>query len=204
MQGGPWAQPFYPIPPGAYVGEARFPEAKRPGWATAAGIILIIGGSFVGLCVLPILIGGLMAPDGWLVAGSVGSIWAAGQLAAGIGILRRRSWARMLGTVLSVLGALLGILVIALLLLTIPFFGEPAFLEEVERDPELIELYGAGNVGAAMEQTMVLAVVFLCVMLGGAVVAYLCALYGVIRSSAYFAWRPPPGGLPTRSVPGGT
>ena len=207
-----WPPPVYWVPPAAFS-----PSVPRPGWTTSAAIILIASGSVFGFMTLLILLtipvavsgagmsGGLADPSidpkaadqvgraivaMSAVVGMVGIIWTAGHLAAGIGALRRRGWARVLGIVLSALGATLFLLLCALVLSTLAMYSDPAFRETLLSDPEIDELYRSGAYGDPV-QAAIIGTVTGAVMVGLLGVTYLCALYGLVRSAAYFAWRPP-------------
>jgi hypothetical protein len=111
------------------------PRAAVPGSVTAAAVILFVGAALTGLFGIILLVfGGLFSSMGDffetiptsepIPEGSIGAmmdmalilfiaisvillIVAVAQLVAGIGLLRRRGWARILGMVLSVLALLL-------------------------------------------------------------------------------------------------
>ena len=196
---GPWMQPVYPLPPGAFSPLARFPESRRPGWVTAAGVILIVIGAVATLPALIIVLATLFSGDvGALIAGVVTGTWTAGHYAAGIGVLYRRPWARMLGAVLSVLGSLLVLIVIALMVGGIGWMTEE-MAEEAQRDSEFAEIYGTGFFQPELFAVMM--IMWIVVFILPVFVAYLCALFGLIRSSAYFEWRPPAGHPPATGYP---
>ncbi|MDQ3880267.1 MAG: hypothetical protein M3295_04235, partial [Chloroflexota bacterium] len=113
---------------------------RRPGLVTAAGVILIVIGSLgmllvLGFALIIVLLltvasnldAGASAPRGsqaadpaaalgvLVVIGVVWTVWTVAHLVAGIGILNRRGWSRVLGIVLASIGELLTLLVIGLL-----------------------------------------------------------------------------------------
>lgn len=219
MQQG-WAPVVYPLPRGAFSPDA-LTRVPRPGWATAAAIILIASGAFMGLITLITLLIGMVvalaggtssSPDpkiaaeggravmaGIAVVGILGSIWTAGHLAAGIGVFKRRGWARVLGIVLSALGAILWVLICVFILATMGMYSDPAFRDELET-----ELGGGSSYGDPAQAALIWSMV-LVVFYGSFAVAYLCALFGLVRSVAYFAARPaaarPPGATPPAGAP---
>ena len=111
-----------PPPPPQPGGVAASPDPEaRPPSVTAAGVILLLIGTFTGLIGLVLLIlvvinsnpGALpayieAAPEGFAnAAGAIGLgllAYGAGSTFVAVQALRRRSWARWIGTVLSALG----------------------------------------------------------------------------------------------------
>jgi hypothetical protein len=113
-------------PPGTPVSAFR---VSRPGSVTATGVILIALGALIGLVGLIFTLGGMawsairaspeiarqygQLPESFglfiLVLGIVLLAWATTELLAGIFAMRGRTWARIAGIVVGILGALAGI-----------------------------------------------------------------------------------------------
>ena len=124
-------------------------ETSRRGWLTAAAVIFLTVGSVTGLLTLLTIAVGLAAGSALregvvvqsefeamlgaesgdapgrmvgavvLAIGVIGGLWTVSHVVAGIGILRRREWARLLGTVLAVLGAALALLTLVTALVAV-------------------------------------------------------------------------------------
>ena len=198
---------------------APTPEPPRPGWVTAAGIILIVIGTIAGLVSLLFVVAGFATAalletsgagpgtggritDGeagavmavFVVFGIAGGLWTASHVAAGIGVLKRRGWARVLGMVVSVLGSLFGLLMIALMVFALTVgstaLSDPELLEELENDPAYAELYGPDGVYADPQQALVLGVIVIVALFVPFIVAYVVALFALMRNGAFFSWRP--------------
>jgi TRAP-type C4-dicarboxylate transport system permease small subunit len=123
-----WVQPSEPLPPGA--------APSLPGMLVTAAVILFVTGA------LSALVGLLLLASGALVGqlpnttglsdeqfrrsaslgsafvvgfGVAGVVAAAAHIGAGVGILRRRGWARIIGMVLSVLLILVSVLLLIIM-----------------------------------------------------------------------------------------
>ncbi|HTI30205.1 MAG TPA: hypothetical protein VL687_07600 [Methylomirabilota bacterium] len=137
--------PTEPVPGWAPVVPA--PVEGRSGSVFAAGVILLVIATLVGLFAILAMLGAAVmgqfsnfsgsqsgltqeqidALSSWgrtfiLVIGGVALAISAAHLISGIGVLRRRSWGRILGLVMSVLGVLLWALV---LVSTVAASGQP-------------------------------------------------------------------------------
>ena len=205
-------------------------DPPRPGWITAAAVILLTIGTLSGLITLFFVVfgfafGGLFnefsrlpgqfgenqVPPGFFESfgrtftivfvafGVIGALWTTGHIAAGVGLLRRRGWARILGMVLAVIGAALGIL--GLLWMIVSF----ATLGNLQRDPRFSEVFddppfgGAGSAefyATYSQQSVALSIVMSLLFILPFVVGYLLALIALIRNGGYFSW--------TASAPGST
>jgi hypothetical protein len=180
-------------------------QPTRPSWVTAAGVILLITATlsgFFGLIFLlfGVLMGSAMSdligadpsmpaidPDAVgrfmvvLMAG-MGAIvlaWAVANLLAGIGVLRRRGWARIVGIVLGVVGSVFSFLTAGALV-----WSTLVSLEYLN-DPRYSDLYGVGPemVLPGLALNFLLIVPF--------VAGYVIVTVVLIRSGTYFAATPP-------------
>jgi hypothetical protein len=113
--------------------------------------------------------------------------WAAAHVAAGVGILAGRGWARVTGLVVSVLGFLLSLLA---LVGTLASLGAASAM--MIDDPTFQEQAGGYTAEELMGATIITSVVFI----GPFVVGYLITLIALIRNGAFFdrpaAIAPPP------------
>lgn len=190
-----WEEPVSaaPMPP---------PAPRRSGWVTTAAVILLVVGALSALFGLIFLIVGVAFGPGFVEmleaqpdassdvdfgavsgvftavmvgVGIVAVIWAVAHIAAGVGILAGRGWARITGIVLSVIGVLFSLLGLV---------GTVASLDATSRlmlDPEFQELYGRtseGMVGASMVTSVLFTLPF--------VIGYLIALIALIRNGPFF------------------
>jgi hypothetical protein len=184
---------------------AAAPQVRRPGWVTAAAVILLsIGGLSALFGLLFLLMGVAMGPAwgemmraqpgvGAAAAAMAGMIvtmmiamavvilaWAAGNLLAGIGILGRRGWARILGLVVAVIGALLsGLALLGMAgswAATADMLADPRFQQELRE-------FGAYGSPDMMIAGLVMTLIFILPF----VVAYVVVLVVLIRHGAYFA-----------------
>ena len=163
MADQPFAPPTAPVPGWAPVSPARAEGAS--GTVVAAGVILLVIATLAGLLgILAILGAAIMGQVGELspgetgltqeqidalagfgrtfifVIGGVGLAVALGHLLSGIGVLRRQSWARILGLVMSVLGILLwGLVMVG----TLAASGQPVSAEYLNDRGLTMEEYQA-------------------------------------------------------------
>lgn len=176
---------------------------RRSAWLTTAAVVLLAAGTLVALFGLIFLILGVASGSAWteLMSGQPGMpedvdleamsgfmtgfmvalaiislAWAAAHIAAGVGILAGRGWARVTGVVVSVIGLLISLLALVGTLASLgaasAMMGDPAFRAETGGySPE--ELMGA---------TIITGVVFV----GPFIVGYLVALVALIRNGAFF------------------
>lgn len=182
----------------------------RSGWITTAAVVLLAAGTLSALFGLIFLILGVAAGSAWteLMSGQPGVeegvdleamsgfltgfmvglaiitlAWATAHIAAGVGILAGRGWARVTGMVVSVLGFLLSLLglvgTLASLGAATAMMGDPTFQEQA----------GGYSAEELMGATAITSVVFI----GPFVVGYLIALIALIRHGAFFD---PPAPLP--------
>lgn len=114
---------------------------------------------------------------GFLVAFAViGIIWAAAHVAAGIGILGGRGWARITGMVLSIIGLVFSVLGLVAMVASIGMTS--AMLE----DPTLRDMYGSELTPEMMTSGLVVNVL----LIAPFAIGYVIALVTLIRSGAYF------------------
>lgn len=178
-------------------------QLGRPGWVTTAAVLLLVVGALSAFGGMLMLILGLAFGSEWTelmalesgtpdtvapeaVAGMMTGVlvviavlalaWAAGHVAAGVGILGGRGWARITGMVLSVIGLVFSLLLIGL---TVASFGMTASLME---DPEFRELYGPGYAEDLMGTSIITSFLFLLPWLIG----YIVVLVVLIRTGAFF------------------
>lgn len=192
--------PAWPPPPTPVA--AAPPASGRPGWVTTAAVLLLVVGALSALGGMLMLILGLVLGSEWTelmalesgdaavapeaVAGMMTGVlvviailalaWASGHVAAGVGILGGRGWARITGMVLSVIGLVFSVV---LLLLTVASFGMTAAMME---DPEFRDLYGPGYSADLMGTSMVTSLLFVLPWLIG----YIVVLVVLIRNGAFF------------------
>lgn len=186
---------------------------RRSGWVTTAAVVLLAVGALSGLFGLIFLIIGLafgsaftemmelqpgMPSDvnvgamsgfltGFMVAFAIiGLVWAAAHIAAGVGVLGGRGWARITGMVVSVIGLAFSILGLVGVVLSVGYAGT------MMDDPAFRDLYGAG----ASEEMMGAALVTNLLFIVPFIVGYLIVLIALIRNGAFFdrrATNPAPG-----------
>jgi len=177
---------------------------RRSGWVTTAAVVLFVVGTLSALVGLIFLILGLAGGSAFtdLMAGQPGMpedvdidamsgvmtaamvvigviilAWAAAHVAAGVGILAGKGWARVTGMVVSILGFLVTLLA---LVGTLASMGAAS---SVMNDPEFIEeAGGAYSAGELMTATIITTVVFI----GPFVVGYLIAAIALARNGAFF------------------
>lgn len=185
----------------AAVGPIAAP--RRSGWVTTAAVVLLASGALSALVGLIFLILGVAAGPAWteLVSGPPGLeerdleamsgfmtgfmvglaivtlAWAAAHVAAGVGILAGRGWARVTGMVVSVLGFLLSLLA---LVGTLASLGAASAM--MIEDPTFQEQMGGYSAQELMGATIITSVVFI----GPFVVGYLIALIALIRNGPFF------------------
>jgi hypothetical protein len=188
--------PAWPTPPQPAA------APRRPGWVTTAAVLMLVVGTLSALIGVVLLVMALAFGPAWmeLMAGQPGMetvspeaatgmmtaffiiiavislAWAAGHVAAGVGVLAGRGWARITGIVLSVMGLLYSLLLVAL---TVGSFGMTA---EIMQDPELRDLYGPGYTPEMMGTSILLSMLFILPWLIG----YVVVLVVLIRSGAFF------------------
>ena len=140
MTDQPISPPTEPVPTWAPTPPARSAGGSGTGGSgtvTAAGVILLVIAALAGLLGILALLGGaimsqmptLSGSDSGLTQEELDAVMSMGRtfilvtggvalaiglahLLSGIGVLRRRSWARILGLVMSVLGVLLWALIL--------------------------------------------------------------------------------------------
>jgi len=159
----PISPPTEPVPGWAPIAPA--PSEGASGTVVAAGVILLVIAALAGLLgILALLGGAIMAQmpvlDGSesgltqeqldavmsmgrtfiLVFGGVALVIGLAHLMSGIGVLRRRSWARILGLVMSVLGVVLWALILVGTLLA---SGQPVSAEYLADRGLTLEEYQA-------------------------------------------------------------
>jgi hypothetical protein len=121
------------------------------------------------------------------VVSAVVLTWAIANLAAGVGILGGRSWARILGMVVASIGGGLSLLWLAAML------WSWTLTAEMLRSTQFVEAYGRYGspemVGAGMAMTLLLVLPF--------VLGYVLVLVGLSVSGRFFSGRS--GGAPTAS-----
>lgn len=124
----------------------------------------------------PEAVAGMMSAF-FVVIAVISLAWAAGHVAGGVGVLAGRGWARITGIVLSVMGLLFSLLLVAL---TLQSF---VVTEEMMQDPQFRDLYGPGyDVGASLLLSMLFILPWL--------IGYVVVLVVLIRNGAFFN-RPP-------------
>jgi len=159
----PLSPPTEPVPGWAPVPPP--PAEAASGTVVAAGVILLVIAALAGLLGILALLGGAImaqmpALDGSesgltqeqldavmsmgrtfiLVFGGVALVIGLAHLMSGIGVLRRRSWARILGLVMSVLGVVLWALILVGTLLA---SGQPVSAEYLADRGLTLEEYQA-------------------------------------------------------------
>jgi hypothetical protein len=191
------AAPAWPAPP-----QPTAPP-RRPGWVTTAAVLMLVVGTISALIGVVLLVMGLAFGPAWseLMAGQPGTpetanpeavagmmsgfflviavvslAWAAAHVAAGVGVLAGRGWARITGIVVSVMGLLYSLLLVAL---TLGSFG---MSDEMVQDPELRDLYGPGYTPDMMVTSLMLSMLFILPWLMG----YIVVLVVLIRNGAFF------------------
>ncbi|MCA1588283.1 MAG: hypothetical protein LC744_06445 [Chloroflexi bacterium] len=112
----------------------------------------------------------------FLVMAVLSLAWAAAHVAAGVGVLAGRGWARITGIVLSVIGLLFSLLVVALTL------GSLAMSAEMMQDPQFRDLYGPGYTPDMMGASILMSMLFILPWLIG----YVVVLVVLIRNGAFF------------------
>jgi len=190
-------QPAWPPPPAEPVAE---PPPQRPGWVTTSAVILLIVGALSALVGALMLVLGVAIGPAWtdmmsgqpgiegidpammtgIMTGSlvalavIALLWATGTVAAGVGILGGRGWARVLGIVLSIIGLLVtGVLLASVL-------GSFGMTPEMIDDPSMREVTADDlRTGSAISAAFV----------GAFVIGYAIVLVTLIRSGAYFSRR---------------
>jgi hypothetical protein len=124
----PWPPPAQPA--GAWAPPVQPPRRPLPGSLLAAGVLLLIGAGLAGLTGVLMFLTGAMFDQlpanidtgnlteeefrasmdlarGFILGLGVGALLVAlAHLLAGIGVLRRRGWGRILGLVVAILGIL--------------------------------------------------------------------------------------------------
>ena len=163
MTDQPISPPTEPVPGWAPVLAA--PSEGASGTVVAAGVILLVIAALAGLLGILALLGGAimsqmptlsgnesgltqeeldavlsMGRTFVLVIGGVAIVIGLAHLMSGIGVLRRRSWARILGLVMSVLGVLLWALI---LVGTLIASGQPVSAEYLADRGLTLEEYQA-------------------------------------------------------------
>lgn len=176
---------------------------RRSGWVTTAAVVLLASGTLSALFGLIYLILGLASGPAWteLISGQPGVpaevdveamsgfligfmvaialvtlAWSAAHIAAGVGILAGRGWARITGMVVSVLGFLLSLLG---LVGTLASMGAASAIAD---DPELRAETGGYSPEELMAATIITGVVFILPF----VVGYLIVLVALIRNGPFF------------------
>lgn len=159
----PISPPTEPVPGWAPVVPA--PAEGASGTVVAAGVILLVIAALAGLLGILALLGGAimsqmptlsgtesgltqeefdalmsMGRIFILVFGGVALVIGLAHLMSGIGVLRRRSWARILGLVMSVLGVLVWALILVGTLVT---SGQPVSTEYLANRGLTLEEYQA-------------------------------------------------------------
>jgi hypothetical protein len=180
---------------------------RRSGWVTTAAVVLLAIGTLSALFGLICLIIGLAfgpaltemvmlepgasgdvdptAMSGMLTGvmvafGIVSLAWAAGHVAAGVGVLGGHAWARITGMVLAIIGLLI---VLLALLAVIASFGYAATMLQ---DPAMRDLYG----GAASDEVIGAAIVTNILFMTPFILGYLIVLIVLIRNGSFFDRRP--------------
>jgi hypothetical protein len=194
------AQPVWEEPVSAAL--VRPPAPQRSGWVTTAAVVLLVVGALSALVGLIVLIiglafgpgfGELMEPDTGITSGMnmgavtgmftglmvgigiVALLWAGSHIAAGVGILSGRGWARITGIVLSVIGLLFTVLGVVSTIATM------SATSELPLDPEFQETFGPTTdamVGTSVVTSLLFTLPF--------VIGYVIALVALMRNGAYF------------------
>ncbi len=191
-----------PAPPAWEAPVPAEPPPRRPGWVTTSAVILLIVGTLSALIGVLMLVLGVAIGPAWtdmmrgqpgmedidpamvsgimtgslVVVAVIALFWAAGTVAAGVGILGGRGWARITGIVLSIIG----LLVTALLLLSV--VGSMGMTPELLEDPSM-----RGVTAGDLAMGSAVSVAFV----GAFVIGYAIVLVTLIRSGAFFARRFP-------------
>lgn len=194
---------------------ARQPNAppRRSAWVTTAAVLLLASGTLSALFGLIFLILGLAFGSAWteLMSGQPGVpegvdveamsgfmrgfmvaiatvtlAWAVAHIAAGVGILAGRGWARITGMVVSILGLLLSLLAL------VGTLASMSAASAIMDDPEFRAETGGYSPEELMAATIITSVVFVLPF----VVGYLIALIALIRNGAFFE-RPAPVAAPS-------
>jgi membrane protease YdiL (CAAX protease family) len=138
MTDQPFSPPTEPVPTWS-------PSPQPPavggasGTVVAAGVILLVIAALAGLLGILALLGGASRTF-VIVFGGVALAIGLAHLLSGIGVLRRRSWARILGLVMSVLGVLLwGLILVS----TLAASGQPIPAGYLEDRGMTVEEYRA-------------------------------------------------------------
>jgi hypothetical protein len=177
---------------------------RRSGWVTTTAVVLFVAGALSGLVGLVFLILGLAGGSAFTdlmtgqpgmpedvdieamsrvvtgVMGVIGAItlaWAAAHVAAGVGILAGRGWARVTGMVVSILGFLVSLLA---LVGTLASWGTASSV--IMEDPVFLEEAGGYSAGELMTATIITSVVFI----GPFVIGYLIAAIALARNGRFF------------------
>lgn len=192
--------PAWPPPAPAPVAPPARP--RRSGWVTAAAVVLFVAGTLSAVMGLILLILGVAmgssftgmmegqpgmsdvntgAMSGFFTGFMLGFalialLWAAAHVAAGVGVLAGRGWARITGMVLAVIGAAFSLLG---LIGTIASLGAT---EAMMSDPEFAEIYGGATPEEMMGATIITSLLFIVPF----VVGYLIVFVVLIRNGAFF------------------
>ena len=190
-------------PAPAPVAPVAVATPRRSGWVTTSAVVLLVVGTLSALAgVLMIIIGiafgssfsdmftgqpgvpenvnfeavsGIMT--GFIVGFAIiALLWAAGHVAAGVGILGGRAWGRITGIVLAAIGLALSALGI---------FGtlaSAAATPDMMRDPDFAALYPGMSAQDVATTSIVTGMLFLLSFLIG----YLIVLITMIRNGAFF------------------
>ena len=177
---------------------------RRSGWVTTAAVVLFVAGALSGLVGLVFLILGLAGgsaltelmtgqpglPDEldveamsgvvtgvMVVIGVITLAWATAHVAAGVGILAGRGWARITGMVVSILGFL-----VSLLALVGTLASSASTSSVIMEDPAFLEEAGGYSAGELMTATIITSLVFI----GPFVVGYLIAAIALARNGRFF------------------
>ncbi|HEV3484936.1 MAG TPA: hypothetical protein VG106_05990 [Vicinamibacterales bacterium] len=199
-------EPPADAPPGQYAPPAPSAPRRSGWITTSAVILLAIGAITGLFSLVFVLLGvvlgsamsdlmtlsvesGIDAPDqaavetmsgfmtGFFIAFAIiGLVWAVAHVAAGVGILGGRGWARITGMVL----AIIGILFSALGLLGI--IASVGMTEAMLDDPAFRDLYGPGLTPESMSGALIVNVLFIAPFLIG----YVITLVALIRNGAFF------------------
>lgn len=176
---------------------------RRSAWVTTAAVVLLASGALSALFGLIFLILGLAFGSAWteLMTGQSGLpegadveamsgfltgflvviaivtlAWAVAHVAAGVGILAGRGWARITGMVVSVLGFLFSLLGL------VGTLASMSAASAMVDDPEFRAETGGYSPEELMAATIITSVVFILPF----VVGYLIALIALIRNGAFF------------------
>ncbi len=175
---------------------------RRPGWVTTAAVLMLVVGTLSALIGVVLLVMGLALGPAWMelmadqpgmetvspeavtgmmtgffvIVAVISLVWAAGHVAAGVGTLAGRGWARITGIVLSVIGLLFSLLLVALTL------GSYGMTEQMMQDPQFRDLYGPGYTPEMMGTSILVSMLFIVPWLIG----YVIVLVVLIRNGAFF------------------